>query len=650
MKELLQKIAQGIDPARIAEQDRPLIELLRGLKALKERGGRLVLDSKYRVGLLDVTASGTGYLEGFEAQGRRDLLIEAEQLNGASKGDLVLVKRIFARGGRPKAKVVQILKRAFSAYVVYLSKEAGRIVARNIKTELPTEVAASQKALRAYPPGTVLKIDAETSQILEVLGVLEDPKVDEKISLAIYDKREAFPKEAIEEARRFSTDVRKEEYPERVDLSGLPFCTIDPPDAKDFDDAIYYDTHDHTLYVAIADVSFYVREGSALDDEARSRGFTIYFPHKAVPMLPRVLSEGICSLKPHEDRLAYVFKITLDPKTLAVRKEELFEAVIHSKKRYTYDLIDRFLAGDFSQKEPIDETILSWLLPLSKLLGAIRKKRLEHGCEFRSAEIRMTLDQKQRLVETKIEKETPSHALIEDAMLLANKAAAKRLERGLFRIHEAPSQERIEELLDELSAVGIYNEKAQNGLYPLIRALQRQADEKGMREEVDTLIIRAQKQATYACEDVGHFGLGFETYTHFTSPIRRYSDLIVHRLLKAQQAHDRDLLQKLERNLEVVAVRVSELEREAAKVAWDFMDRKYARWAHERLGEEVEGVIVDSDRVPIAVTKAPIVGARIFLLDQELHLFQRVKVELLEAHITTAKIIGKATQIEGIDV
>ncbi len=650
MKTFLRKLVEGIRKSEISRQDEEVLRLLRGFKALKERGDFLRLDSKFRVGILDVSGSGTGYLESFEAEGRKDLLIEPDDLNGATKGDIVLARRIFTRGGRAKAKVVQILKKAFSTYVVYLAKEGGKIVARNIMTELPTVVAASQKALRELPEHAVLKIDSTTSRILEVLGVLDDPKVDEKISLAIYDKKEAFSKEALSEAKAYGDLVRKEEHPERLDLTALPFCTIDPPDAKDFDDAIYFDTKAYALYVAIADVSHYVRENSALDEEARSRGFTIYFPHKAIPMLPRSLSENICSLKPREDRLAYTFKITLDPDTLDVKKEELFEAVIRSKRRYTYDRIDRFLAGDTSDKDATDETILSFLLPLAKVLGKIRKKRLESGCEFRSAEVRMKLDENQNLISTTIETETPSHALIEDAMLLANKAAAKRFEKGLFRIHEQPSKERIEALLDELSAVGIYNEKSLHDIYPLIRGLQAKADEKGMREEVDTLIIRAQKQASYAAENIGHFGLGFETYTHFTSPIRRYSDLIVHRLLKALQKKEEKLVSYILQNLEIVAVRVSELEREAAKVAWDFMDRKYARWARAHLQEEVEGVITDAERVPVAITKAPIVGARIFLIDQELQLFQKVKIQLLEAHITTAKIIGKATQIEGIDV
>jgi len=627
-----------------------VLELLRGFKAVKQKGDLLTLDSKYRIGILDVTGSGTGYLESFEAEGRKDLLIEPDDLGGATKGDIVLAKRIFTRGGRAKAKVVQILKKAFATYVVYLEKEGKKIVARNIMTELPTVVAASQKALRELPEHAVLKIDSTTSQILEVLGRLDDPKVDEKISLAIYNKKEAFAKEALEEAERYGNSVDRSRYPDRVDLTNLPFCTIDPPDAKDFDDAIYFDTKAYALYVAIADVSHYVYENSALDKEARSRGFTIYFPHKAIPMLPRSLSENICSLKPLEDRLAYTFKITLDPNTLEVKKEELFEAVICSQRRYTYDRIDQFLAGDFSGKDATDETILDFLLPLAKILGKIRKKRLQSGCEFRSAEVRMKLDEEQNLVSTKIETETPSHALIEDAMLLANKAAAKRFEKGLFRIHEQPSLERIEELLDDLSAVGIYNEKSLHEIYPLIRGLQAKADEKGMREEVDTLIIRAQKQASYATENIGHFGLGFETYTHFTSPIRRYSDLIVHRLLKALRKKEEKLISYILQNLEIVAVRVSELEREAAKVAWDFMDRKYARWAAAHLGEEVEGIITDAERVPIAIMKSPIIGARIFLIDQDLQLFQKVKIELLESHITTARIIGKATQIEGIDV
>ena len=645
IKSFLRLLVTGVQKKDVPREYAELVENLLLIKALKIKDDIYRLDSKYRFGVVDISRTGTGYLSSVADERQKDLMIEPHDLNGASKGDIVLAKRIFSKGGRPKAKVIEILKKEFEVTVAYTKTVQGKTEVLHIKTDLPLTVAASQKALKAMPEGTVLKIDNYTSAIQEVLGVIDDPKVDEKISLALYNKKEQFPEACEKEAKSFGDFVDKSMYPDRVDLTHLPFCTIDPPDAKDFDDAIFFDVETTTLYVAIADVSHYVSAYSALDKEAKNRGFTIYFPHKSIPMLPRSLSENICSLKPDEDRLAMVYKIRLDPDSGEALHEELLEAVIHSRRRYTYDTIDLFLEGDFSQKRAIDDEILPFLLPLHKLLLKIRHKRLQSGCEFRNSEVRMQLNENHELTGIRVETETPSHALIEDAMLLANKAAAKALEKGIFRTHDRPSEERIDELLDDLAIIGIYTDEKRDNLYALIRSLQRNADEKGIREEVDKLIIRAQQQAVYDHENKGHFGLGFEHYTHFTSPIRRYSDLIVHRLLRAIKQGDEKTQKFILKDIDVVAVRVSELEREAAKVAWDFMDRKYARYAAAHQGERFLARITDNERTPIAhFEEGLLVGARAFLLDYDVDLFAEVKVEIVEVHIPAAKIIGKISE------
>lgn len=646
IKELLLKLSKGVDYKDVINSDLELVEKLVRLKAVKQKDGIYKLDSKYRFGVVDVSRSGTGYLSEFGAKEAKDLVIESFDLAGAGKGDIVVAKRVFKKGGRPKAKVIEILEKEFETIVVYTKIVDNQVLGFNIKTDLPETLAASQKSLKELPEGTVFKIDNYTGIIAEVLGVLSDPKVDEKISLALYNKKEFFSDKAELEAKSHGDSVDKSMYPNRTDLTHLPFCTIDPPTAKDFDDAIYFDKEESALYVAIADVSEYVTEAGAIDKEAKERGFSIYFPHKSIPMLPRALSENICSLKPEVDRLAFVYKITLDEKNIRVVKEQMIEAVIHSKRRYTYDKIDMFLADDFSQKDEVDDEILEYLLPLNKLLGKFRAKRLASGCEFRSTDFSMTLDENQNLIDIKEEHETPSHSLIEDAMLLANKAAAHAFERGIFRVHDQPSLERIEEMMDDLAIIGVFADVSEN-IYDTIRALQKSADEKELREEVDKLIIRAQKQAVYSHENRGHFGLGFEQYTHFTSPIRRYSDLIVHRLLKAIKHNDKKLQDYLLKNIEIIATRVSELERESAKVAWDYADRKYARWAADHIGEMLSATIVDSDRTTIAKVNESIMdGARIFLIDSDCELFEHVKIEILESHITTAKIIGTIRERE----
>jgi len=464
MKNFLLELTRGMNLADVPAEFSELVQKLTLQKSLKTKMGVLKLDSKYRLGVLDVSRNGTGYLDAFGNEKSKDLTIDDFNLNNAYKGDIVLVKRLFSKKGA-KAKVVLILKRAFAVSIAYTEMVQGEVLVKNIKTELPMNIASSQAALKELPLGTVLKIDNYTSGIMEVLGELNDPRVDEKISLGLFNKTEFFSQQCEKDAKSHGNSVDKDAYHDRSDLTHLPFCTIDPPDAKDFDDAIYFDVKSSTLYVAIADVSEYVVEDSELDKEAKSRGFSIYFPHKSIPMLPRSLSENICSLKPDVDRLAFTFKITLDPQSLEPIKEEVMKAVIHSKRRYTYDEIDAFLEGDFSAKRPVDDLILAYLLPLQKLLLKVKKKRLANGCEFSSDEARMTLDANQRLISIRTESETASHSLIEDAMLLANKAAAQLFEKGIFRTHGVPNDEKIEELISSLEAIGIFSEIYGEGRY-----------------------------------------------------------------------------------------------------------------------------------------------------------------------------------------
>lgn len=640
MIELLLALSHGVTSEEIPSEFSSLINELVRLKALKLRHGTYVFDSRYRAGTIDVSSGGLGFVKTYANKQMKDLLVEAGDTLGAMRGDIVVVRRLHTKQGRPKAKVIYIAKRKHSSSLVYTKIQHKRVVGVNIKTTLIQNITASQKSLKQLPEGTVLKIDNKTGTIIEVLGVLSDPAIDEKISMELFEKTEFFSEKAELEASSHGNFVDKSFYPDRVDLTHLDFCTIDPVDAKDFDDAVYFDVQNTTLYVAIADVSEYLFDMGHIDKEAKKRGFSIYFPHKSIPMLPRNLSENICSLKPDEDRLAFVFKIKLDKNTYAPIKEELMDAVIHSKRRFTYEEIDRFLEGDFSQQKEIDKTILKSLLPLNDFMKKVREKRLENSFEFRSSDIRMLVDKEQNLLSTRLEKETASHSLIEDCMLLANKAAAKKLKYGIFRTHGEPTMSKIEKLLEDLAFVGIH-ERFTPDIPLLIKHLQSKADEIEIREEVDKLIIRAQQKAVYKPENKGHFGLGFDSYTHFTSPIRRYSDLTLHRLLKADLKRDKKRKEFLLKDIDSLCESISMLERESDKVAWDYMDRKFARWADERIGENVQAIVTDVDKNPIAKLDDEIVGARIFLLDDDAELFERVTVKLVEANIATARIYGK---------
>jgi ribonuclease R len=642
LREFIYKLIKGIDRKDIPRDKRDIVNDLISFKIVTNKK-TIKLKSKYIPGKIDITKNGYGFL--IPLSKGKDLLIEPYYLNSASKGDLVIGEKLFNKKGRPKAKVIYIIEKAFAYSVGYLTfeiKNAKQIpLIKNIKTNLPIFVNVTKKALKKLPVNAVFKINNYTSAIEEVLGVLDDAWVDEKISLALYNKKEEFSKSAKLEAKAFGNFIDKSMYPNRVDLSDKYFCTIDPVSAKDHDDAVYFDVQENALYVAIADVSEYVYLNGNIDKEAKERGFSIYFPHKSIPMLPRELSENICSLKENEDRLAFIFKITLD-KNNNVVKEELFEGIINSKRKYSYERVDEFLEGNVDNTDETDRNILSWLMPLWEKIQKIRTQRLKTGLDFESDEIKMNLDEEGMIKDVTIEKETPSHSLIEDCMLLANKAAAKIIDYGIFRVHEKPSRTSIDELYNNLLSLGIKVNENED-FVKNVKEIQKQAKEMGIKKEIDKLIIKSQKQARYDAQNVGHYALGFDKYTHFTSPIRRYSDLTLHRLLKAVLKKDEKIKDFILRNIEALVVKISELEREAMKVEWDFYDRKYARIAKINIGNVYKGIIEDAQIPPIAkVLEDKLLGARVFLKDKKkFDLLQKVNIKLLDSNIATAKIKGK---------
>jgi len=637
------QLTNGCLPSDIEPEDKNTFQELQRIGVLEEADGLWRLSSLYRAGRLYIGKDGRGYVEA-QFKEQKDLLVEPDHLGDAKHGDTVVVKRIIARRGRASGKVVMVITKAHLFTIAYTHRdEADNFLILNIKTGEPTHAIMEGMDLKAFKLGTVMKVDVDDDKVLEVFGHLDDPRVDEKISLALYNREDAFPPECVEEALQIESEVTKEEHPERVDLTHLDFCTIDPVTAKDFDDAIYFDIPNYTLYVAIADVSHYVPYFTEIDKEAKKRGFTTYLPHKSFPMLPRELSENICSLKPKVDRLAFVAKIALDKNSLKPVKEEFFEAIIHSKHRFNYEAVDRIIATDGKEATGKVKEILQYLLPLYKITQRLRKARLKHGFDFRSEEIKLTLNEEQLLTQTQIETGTPSHSLIEECMLLANQASAKRFKGdgdSIFRIHEPPQLTKIEALLTELAAIGLYVEEYEDAP-SLIRAIQKEAEKMGLSAEVDAMIIKSLRQASYAAHNVGHFGLGFSHYSHFTSPIRRYSDLILHRLIKTQLTNDEEEAEYLLRNIEPLCVRVSELEREATKAEWDFRDRKFARWAKTQIGMFFEAEVIEAGESTKAVLQGEIKGVTVNLRGDNIMLFDRIRVMITEVNIAQAVIMAE---------
>lgn len=539
-------------------------------------------------------------------------LIQGEK--SLNEGDLILAKVIFNPRGKIKVKLDAVLELTKDTILLYCKDNQ----LLNVKTHEIQKIDKNEKYEQKENNLFYLK-----EKKLEYMGNLNEAKIDDFVSLYGYKQDYRL------DIYKYNLKPQEEniDYENRVDLRELDFCTIDPKTAKDHDDAIYYDVDENILYVAIADVSSYVKEGSALDKEAYKRAFSVYFPNKVLPMLPFSLSAGICSLKPNEIRHAFVCKIYFN-KDHSIKKSEFLEAIIESKNNFAYEYIDGLI-----EKKQLNKNLKALL----NITQRLRKKRLLNGFDFRNTEYRLILDKDENLVDYEEETNTISHHLVEECMLLANKEAAKKLGRiGIFRIHEEPDIKKIDTLIEKLQDFGLYIKKKTN-LHATILDMQKRAQNLGIEAEVDKLIIESQQQARYSNEKAKHFGLGFSDYSHFTSPIRRYADLVLHRILKT------DIIPQ---NIEEICVYISDTEREIALMVWDLEDRKYARWAKSKISQTFKAKVIDnSDDPKIELNESmPGLRARVTNYAGE-KLFSKVIVKITHSDFISknieCKIIGR---------
>jgi len=575
------------------EQTKPIVKLI---------NGEYKLSSRYKIGTVKILK---GQITLDIEKSSQKVYLEANTLNGAYKDDLVLVQIIFNPKGKTKGKVLEILQRKNSSILCYVKEKELYSVKESLHIDCD-EVNNKNGDIVLF----------ENGKIVSKFGNINDPTVDEKISLYLYNEYYRLDKFQQEEFHPIDLD-------NRIDLTHLEFFTIDPSTAKDHDDAIYFDKESNELYVAIADVSAYVKPNTPIDEDAFKRSFSIYLPNKVLPMLPYSLSTDLCSLVPNQVRPAYVFKMKLDLEKVKVISSEVFEAKIESKHKYSYEYIDDVLKKN--NKE--DPSVI-----LYKVTTKFRKKRLISGYNFRSEEIRIKLDENENLQEVCVETSSPSHSLVEECMLLANQEAAKKLQHiGIFRVHEEPSTAKIKKLIDDLHHLGI-NAKLKNNLHSTIESIQKQAKSFDLEAEVDELIIQSQQQAFYSSTKAKHFGLGFANYSHFTSPIRRYSDLILHRILKSKD---------IPANIEDICQKVSTTEREIAQLVWDYEDRKYARALAKTSQKSFNAIVVDMENHLVKLTDENFLGARIEVENYSGEkLFAKVKVTIKSSDPLSKKILG----------
>ncbi|MFY9068913.1 ribonuclease R [Aliarcobacter butzleri] len=613
LKELFIKIQTNLKDYTKEE----LIEIEKFIKeeiVLRNANNEFELNSKYKIATLKIEKN-FAILEDLVTP-LKNIKIELDELNGAFDGDLVIAKRVFNPKSKIKAKIIKIISSKKAEILVYVKDRAFYTVKENIRIE-------NKKAL-TFNENDVLVVDNKSFEVIKNVGNISDSKVDEFISLYLY--KELYRLEKLD----FEIDAKMDDKNQRVDLRELPFCTIDPNSAKDHDDAIYFDKDENILYVAIADVSYFVKEGSNLDKLAFKKSTSIYLPTRVLPMLPPILSEEMCSLKEGLDRYSFVFKLHLDLEKLSVKKAELFEAVINSHKNFSYGRIDRVIEGHLDLYSKLDKEIFDYLIPLYEITKKFRKKRLEKGYDFRTTENRLKL-RNSELESIEVETSTASHQLIEECMLLANIEASKKVSNiAIFRVHEEPSFKAISKLVDDVNILGV-NVKLQKDVHETITHIQKSAKTSMLSAEVDELIIQSQTQAKYSSKNLGHFGLGFSSYSHFTSPIRRYSDLVLHRILKTKQTP---------KNIDEICEHISLNERKVDQLVWDFEDRKYARWANKHIGEELKVKVVDIEKAK-AVCYEKIIGMKVVLENYKgQKLFSKMRVKIKSADLVTKVIVA----------
>ena len=473
-----------------------------------------------------------------------DIYLSARQMHFVFDGDEILVQVTGEdRRGRLEGKVIEVLERKHTSVVGRYQEESGIGFVVPDNGRLTQQILIPPKGKGKAKSGQIVTAeitDYPTRQhgakgrIVEVLGDHLDPGMEIDVAIRSHGIPWEWPEAVLDEAAALEDEPLAEDKQHRIDLRKLPFVTIDGEDARDFDDAVYCEERDGggwRLWVAIADVSHYVRPGSALDQEAAQRGNSVYFPARVVPMLPEALSNGLCSLKPAVDRLAMVCEMELGARGV-LAKYRFYEAVIHSHARLTYTQVGEVL--EHGKHPDVDKRRVPDLQRLHKLYRVLRAARDKRGAiDFETVETRIIFDENRKIDAIVPVQRNDAHKLIEECMLCANVATARFYEANklpiLYRVHEGPSEEKLENLRKFLGELGL---DLGGGAKPTPVHYQHLLQQIEGREDahvIQTMLLRSLSQAVYQPENKGHFGLNYEAYGHFTSPIRRYPDLLVHR-------------------------------------------------------------------------------------------------------------------------
>ncbi|MGD8207583.1 MAG: ribonuclease R, partial [Thiohalocapsa sp.] len=535
--------------------DEDLTALERRLGAMV-RDGQLVRNRRNAFCLVNkrdlIAGRVIGHPDGFgfvkPDDGGDDLYLYPKEMRGMFHGDRVVV-RVTGRDrrGRLEGAVVEVLERGTRSVVGRLYSESGVGFVVPDNKRLTHEVIIPSDRLLDARQGQIVvaeitdqptKRTPPIGRVTEVLGDHMGPGMETAIALRTHELPVDWPETVEQQIAGLSAEVPESAKAGRTDLRAIPLVTIDGADARDFDDAVYCERKPKgwKLLVCIADVSAYVTPDSALDREALNRGNSVYFPDQVIPMLPEVLSNGLCSINPSVDRLCMACELYVN-RDGKVTRSRFFEAVMRSHARFTYDEVAAMIVdGDGALSERYAD-LLPHLFELHALFQALHGARQARGAiDFDTIETKFVFNDEKRIADIVPVRRNDAHRLIEECMLAANVAAARLFQRkrmpALFRIHETPSEEKLSDLREFLAELGLNlpggNKPSAKDYATLLESVRSRSD----AHLIQTVLLRSMQQAMYSSDNVGHFGLAYDAYTHFTSPIRRYPDLIVHRIIK----------------------------------------------------------------------------------------------------------------------
>lgn len=594
-------------------------ELVKMLVQLEQKG-QIIRSRTNRYGLPErmnlVRGKFIGHAKGFgfvapETDGMDDIFIPPHEVNSAMNGDIVLVRVSNASyGDRREGTIIRIAERKTTKIVgTYQDNRGFGFVIPDDK-RLPMDIfIAKGHTLDAVEGHKVVveiidwpsELKSATGMVVQILGHRNDPGVDILSIIHKHGIEVDFPQEVLDQVAKIPDEVREEDLFKRVDYRDELTITIDGADAKDLDDAISVTKIDgmYELAVHISDVSYYVPENTPMDEDAYDRGTSVYLTDRVIPMLPHKLSNGICSLNPDVDRLTLTCRMKIDGNGKVVN-HQIVESVIRSKERMTYTDVYRIIEEQDPELMERYKKVVPMLQQMADLAKLLRQKRMDRGAiDFDFKESKILVDENGWPVDVVIMERTVSERLIEEFMLAANETVAEHFHwlqvPFLYRIHEDPKEEKLQRFFEFLTNFGLVIKGTGNKVHP--RALQEIVESiEGLPEEtvISTMLLRSMQQAKYFEESLGHFGLSTDFYTHFTAPIRRYPDLIVHRLIRTYLI-EKDLSpQTVARwggELPEIAQHTSDRERRAVDAERDTDALKKAQYMVDKIGEEFEGVI-----------------------------------------------------------